>query len=175
MLVSRTKGRGSLSADFGLTLELKRMWALLVGVGLSLVLGLMVYPIVSLAHFEKQQVVDDLKNASGAKLAVFVIVAGLVAPVVEELLFRGLLAALAAPAHDARARGRVAGARSSRSRTPLLDPHLGTVAIVPALFALGAISGIAAVLVRQPVGSIPLHIGFNLLTVAQYALIFRHV
>jgi len=56
---------------------------------------------------------------------------------------------------------------------PLLDPHIGTLAVVPALFALGAISGIAAVVYGDLSVSIPMHIGFNLLTVAQYALLLR--
>ena len=43
-------------------------------------------------------VVDDLDTAHGAKLAVFAVAASLVAPVCEELLFRGLAAALAAAA-----------------------------------------------------------------------------
>jgi uncharacterized protein len=173
VLVSRRKGRGSLAADFGLTLELKRMWALAVGVGLSVVLGLMVYPIVSLANFQKQQVVDDLKNASGAKLAVFVIVAALIAPVAEELLFRGLLLrALRRRMAPELAVG--LQALIFALAHPALDPHIGTLAVVPALFALGAISGIFAVRYGDLSASIPLHIGFNLLTVAQYAVILRH-
>ena len=111
---------------------------------------------------EKQSVVEELRDASGAKLAVLLVTAGLLAPVFEEILFRGLLL------------------RSLRRRfTPelaiaiqalvfaaahLVDPSLGTLAVVPALYALGVISGIAAVRVGDLSVSIPLHVGFNLVT-----------
>ena len=47
---------------------------------------------------------------------------------------------------------------------PMLDPTWGTFAVVPALFALGVISGVAAF--RRGDLSVPilLHVGFNLLT-----------
>ena len=49
---------------------------------------------------------------------------------------------------------------------PALDPHWGTFAVVPALFALGAVSGAMAVRRGNLSVSILLHIGFNLLTTA---------
>jgi membrane protease YdiL (CAAX protease family) len=55
----------------------------------------------------------------------------------------------------------------------LLDPSLGTLAVLPALFALGVISGIAAVEVGDLSVSIPFHIGFNIVTVAAYACLLR--
>ena len=54
---------------------------------------------------------------------------------------------------------------------PLLDPHLGTFALVPALFALGAISGIAATWTGELSLSITLHVGFNLLTIVTLGLL----
>jgi membrane protease YdiL (CAAX protease family) len=47
---------------------------------------------------------------------------------------------------------------------PALDPTWGTFVIVPALFALGAISGAIAVRRGDLSASIMLHIGFNFLT-----------
>jgi len=47
---------------------------------------------------------------------------------------------------------------------PALDPHWGTFALVPALFALGAVSGAVAVRKGNLSASIMLHVGFNLLT-----------
>src|SRR5262245_49451762 len=88
--ISRKKGRGTLLQDFGFVAHARDAWVLVVGVALEIALGLMVYPLVSLAHHEKQTVVEDLKNSSGAKLTVIIIAAGLLAPITEELFFRGL-------------------------------------------------------------------------------------
>jgi membrane protease YdiL (CAAX protease family) len=162
-VVARTKGR-SLRADFGLVVRIGDSWALLVGVVLLFVLGVLVLPIRSLVEGHNQQVVEDLQDAGGAKLAVLVGVAALVAPITEELLFRGLLQrALRRRLSPGLAIG-IAAAVFAFAH-PLLDPSLGTTAIVPALFALGAISGIAAEWTGDLSLSIFLHVGFNLVTV----------
>ncbi len=166
---SGRKGLGSLAADFGVRLDLRRMWALLAGVALQFVLGAMVLPLVHLANDEKQQLVDDLKNASGGKLAVLVIAAALVAPVLEEILFRGLL--LRALRRHFAPEWAVAISAAIFAFAHLLDFNLGTLAIVPALFALGVISGVAAVRLGNLSVSIPLHVGFNLVTIAAYAFL----
>jgi uncharacterized protein len=164
VFISHRKGRGSLRLDFGFVAHARHVWGLVAGIALSVVLGLMVYPLVSLAHHERQGVVDELKKANGAKLAVFVVAAGFVAPVVEELFFRGLLLrALRRRWSPEVAIG--AGALIFALAHPLLDPHLGTLALVPALFALGVISGIAAAWTGELSLSITLHVGFNLLTI----------
>jgi membrane protease YdiL (CAAX protease family) len=53
------------------------------------------------------------------------------------------------------------------------DASLGVVALVPALFLLGIVSGIAAVRVGDLSVSIPLHMGFNLVTLATAVLLLR--
>jgi membrane protease YdiL (CAAX protease family) len=165
LYVSRTKGRGNLHDDFGFVAHAKHAWVLLAGIGLEIALSLMVYPLVSLAHHEKQTVVEDLKSSSGAKLAVFVVAAGLLAPIMEELFFRGLV--LRALRRRWSPEVAIAGSALLFALAhPLLDPQLGTFALVPALFALGAVSGIAATWTGELSVSIALHIGFNLLTVA---------
>jgi membrane protease YdiL (CAAX protease family) len=47
---------------------------------------------------------------------------------------------------------------------PMLSPTLGDLAVVPALFLLGAVSGFAAVRRGDLSSSILMHIGFNLVT-----------
>jgi membrane protease YdiL (CAAX protease family) len=164
---SRRKGLGSLADDFGVRLDVRRIWALLAGVGLQFVLGALVLPLVHLVNDEKQQLVDDLRKASGGKLAVLIIAAALIAPVTEEILFRGLL--LRALRRRFTPEWAIAISAAVFALAHLLDFSLGTLAIVPALFALGVISGIAAVRRGDLSVSIPLHIGFNLVTVAAYA------
>jgi hypothetical protein len=160
-LVARYKGR-SLGADFGLRLDIRDWWAVFAGLGLFVVGSLMILPLVDLAN-ERQQVVQDLERASGAKLAVFALVAAIVAPVCEELLFRGLLLRAL--------RRRVAPVAAVAIQAlvfalahPLLSPTLGDLAVVPALFMLGVVSGVAASRKGDLSASILMHIGFNLVT-----------
>lgn len=171
LYLSRRRGLGTLAADFGLAVRASKFWALFAGIALQIVLGVFVLPLVHLVGNEKQTVVDDLRNASGPKLAVLLVVAGLIAPVFEELLFRGLL--LRALRRRFSPEVAIGGSALLFALGHLLDPSLGTVAVLPALFALGVISGIAAVEVGDLSVSIPLHIGFNIVTVAAYACLLR--
>ena len=162
--VSRRKGRGTLRADFGLGLRVRDAWFVVAGVGLEIGLSLLILPIVDLVN-QNQDVVKDLEDSRGLKLAVLALTAGLVAPVCEELLFRGLLLRSLArrfPAEWAVGLSALVFALAH----PLFDPTLGTLAVVPALFALGAISGVVALRSGDLSRSIYLHIGFNLLTTA---------
>jgi membrane protease YdiL (CAAX protease family) len=162
VLVSRRKGRGSLRADFGFVVRARDGWYLVAGIGLEIALGLMVLPIVDLAD-EHQTVVQELEQAHGPELLVLAVFAGLVAPFCEELLFRGLL--LRSLARRVPALWAIAlSALVFATAHPLFDPSLGSLAVVPALFALGAVSGAVALRTGDLSRSILLHVGFNLLT-----------
>ena len=163
ILVSRYKGRGTLRADFGLVVHRRELWLIGMGVVLEVALALMVYPIAHLVQNEKQSVVNELDKAHGLKLAILVLVAGLLAPVCEELLFRGLLLRSLQRRFSAVVAVAVSALVFALAH-PALDPHWGTFAAVPALFALGAVSGAVAVRRGNLSASIYLHIGFNLLT-----------
>jgi hypothetical protein len=161
--VSRRKGRGSLHADFGLVVHGRDLWLVVAGIGLEIVLALMVYPISNLVNNERQGVVRDLQTSHGLHLALLALFAGLVAPVCEELLFRGLLLRALRRRFSPVAAVAISALVFALAH-PALDPHLGTFALVPALFGLGAISGAVAVRRGDLSASIMLHIGFNLLT-----------
>jgi len=158
-LVARARGTGSLPDDLGFVVRLRDWAAIPAGVGIAIAAGLILSPISNLVD-ENQDVVDELNNATGAKLVVFALIAGLAAPVFEELLFRGLLlrsllakfSPLVAIAISATAFGTV----------HLLDFSLGTVVVLPALIAFGAISAHQAVKTGDLSRSILLHVGFNL-------------
>jgi uncharacterized protein len=161
--VSRRKGRGSLRADFGLVVHPRDLWAIPAGIGLEIALALMIFPISDLVQNQRQGVVNDLESAHGLHLAVLALFAGLIAPVCEELLFRGVLLR----ALRRRFSPVVAVALSAlvfALAHPLLDPSWGTFVIVPALFGMGAVSGAIAVRRGDRSVSILLHIGFNFLT-----------
>jgi len=162
VLVSRRKGLGSLRADFGLIVHRRDWWVVAVGVGLEIALSVVILPITDLVH-QNQDVVKDLNQARGVHLVLIAFVAGLVAPVCEELLFRGLL--LRALRRRVSPTGAVAiSALAFALAHPMLDPTWGTFAVVPALFALGVISGVAALRRDDLSVSVLLHVGFNLLT-----------
>jgi len=159
--VARTKGR-SVRDDFGLTLQLRDWWAPFAGIGLFVVGNLIVAPLVNIVN-EHQAVVDDLTHSSGAKLAVFAVVAAFVAPVCEELLFRGLLLR-ALRRRMSPTQAVIVQALAFALAHPMLSPTLGDFAVVPALFMLGAVSGVVAERRGDISASIMMHIGFNLVT-----------
>ncbi|MDQ1511733.1 MAG: protease family protein [Actinomycetota bacterium] len=163
VVVSRRKGRGTLRGDFGLVVHARDVWLVVAGIGLEIALALMVLPISDLVQNQRQGVVKDLESAHGLHLALLALFAGLIAPVCEELLFRGLLLR----ALRRRFSPVVAVAVSAlvfALAHPALDPTWGTFVIVPALFGLGLVSGAAAVRRGDLSVSIMLHIGFNFLT-----------
>jgi CAAX protease family protein len=159
--VARRKGT-SVRNDFGLTLQLRDWWAPFAGLGLFLLGSALIEPLVRIVN-EHQAVVDDLQSASGAKLAVFAVVAALVAPVCEELLFRGLLLRALRRRMSPTA-AVVVQALVFALAHPMLSPTLGDLAVVPALFLMGAASGLAATRRGDLSASIMMHIGFNLVT-----------
>jgi uncharacterized protein len=161
VFIAHSKGR-SVRDDFGLTLQLRDWWAPFAGIGLFFVGTLMITPLVNIVNAH-QQVVDDLDKAGGAKLAVFAVVASLVAPVCEELLFRGLLLRALRRRMSPTA-AVIVQALAFALAHPMLSPTLGDFAVVPALFLLGAASGIVAVRKGDLSASIMMHIGFNLIT-----------
>jgi membrane protease YdiL (CAAX protease family) len=131
----------------------------LLEVGLALTL----LPLQHLAGGKTQEVVNELHNASGAKLVVLAVGAGMIAPVVEELLFRGLL--LRALLRRMPATPAVGISAASFALLHLVDPSIGTVVALPALATVGVVSGVLAVRTGDLSRSILLHAGFNLVTV----------
>jgi membrane protease YdiL (CAAX protease family) len=162
--IARRKGTGSLVSDFGLRLWVGDLWIVPAGMGLAAVLSAAVAPLSHLSGGQEQQVVSDLKDASGAKLVVLVLLAGLAAPVVEELLFRGLL--LRALLRRMPAVGAVAVSGVAFGLVHFIGGEaLGTAVALPALVTLGVISAAVAVRTGDLSRSILLHAGFNLLTI----------
>jgi uncharacterized protein len=162
--VARRKGRGSLRTDFGLGVRLRDVWWVAVGVGVSILANLLLIPITELAHLKHstQDVVRLFEGASGPEVPLFVIGVVLVAPVAEELLFRGALL---------RALLRRTSPPVANFVTALVfalvhvigDP--GTGYYICAFLLLGLVSGGRALRTRSLSQSIALHAGFNLLAV----------
>jgi len=159
--VARAKGT-SLREDFGFRIRARDWWVPLAGIGVFLIAIVLILPLTHLAGAQ-QQVVNDLDNATGLTLAVFAVVAVLVAPICEELLFRGVLL------RSLRRRmspewAVIVQALAFALAHPMLSPTIGDLAVVPGLFLIGAVCGVAALRTGDLSRSIMLHIGFNFLT-----------
>jgi uncharacterized protein len=161
--VTRLKGQKSLAADFGLVVRLRDAKALIVGATLEVVLTLALFPILQLdPKAQNQQLLTDLKDHRDAlTVALFVVGAVVLAPIVEELLFRGvLLRALL------RRMAPVSAVLVSAVIFALVhylgDPN--TLPFLPALTGLGAVLAIVAVRSGDLSTSIFIHAGFNLTT-----------
>jgi membrane protease YdiL (CAAX protease family) len=158
---SRFKGFRSLRADFGFVVFITDWYLLAIGAACQIVAVAALRPI---AHFvdQGQEVVQELNDARGPKLVLLAVLAVVVAPAVEELFFRGLLL---------RALQRRGSATCAVAVSAILFGLAHVVfdwssrSALPALVALGMISGILAVRTGNLSRSILLHAGFNLLPV----------
>jgi membrane protease YdiL (CAAX protease family) len=170
-MVARRKGTGSLRSDFGL--EIRRPAAawlsdvpwLFAGIGLQLVALLPIALLESLyGHNAQQDVVKTADHASGWQIPVLALTIVLLAPLTEELLFRGaLLRSLlrkVSPTVAVLISAVVFGLVHA-----LGDPSVGTVIAMPAIILLGIVSGYQAAKTGNLSRSILLHVGFNALSV----------
>lgn len=168
--IARQKGLGSLFADFGWVRPDRVLgWAGVVvwlgaGVALSLLASGLLKPIVDLAHLNgkaPQDVSKTLEAARGFEVVVLGLAVGLLAPVVEELLFRGalqrgLLRRTSPP-------WAILGSALIFAAVHVVgDPGAGYV--FPGLLLLGLVSGYEAYRTGNLARSMLLHIGFNLLS-----------
>lgn len=168
-LVARTKGRRGL-ADFGLVARLPDdRWSralawLLGGVALQVAILPFLQVLVNVhGRVDTQDVVEQFERAQGANLVLFAVLVVTVAPLAEELLFRGaLLRALMRRTTPAWAA--IGSALLFAAVHPLSSPEIGSLIAVPGLFLLGLVSAGAAIRTGNLSASILLHAGFNLLT-----------
>jgi membrane protease YdiL (CAAX protease family) len=166
LAIAARKGRGSLHADFGLVVHLRHWFWFIVGFLLAAATGVALAPIIDAGHLtnSSQDVVRVFQHAHGAERALFVLAVLVVAPIGEELLFRGaLLRGLLRRTTPATAVW--ISALAFALVHVALDPGAGFA--VPALLALGLLSGYRALRTGDLSESILLHAGFNLLAVLQ--------
>jgi membrane protease YdiL (CAAX protease family) len=162
LVVARVKGRGSLGTDFGFRIDPNLWYWVLLGLLLAVAANLVLLPITELAELEDsaQEVVQQFEAASPVLKALFFPGVVILAPIAEELLFRGaLLRSLLRRTTPATA---VFVAALVFALVHVLgDPD--TYFYVPAFLLLGLVSGWRAVVTGNLSQSIYLHAGFNLL------------
>jgi membrane protease YdiL (CAAX protease family) len=168
VFVSKRKGQNSLGRDFGLVwpFDLLRPAAvagwLAVGVGLSIVGNILLAPLSAIVDLDEpaQEVSRVIERApTGGRILMGVAVV-LIAPPVEELLFRGAL--LRSLQRRWSAAVAVFASALIFAAIHLVDP--GARFVLPALLLMGLVSGYQAVKHQDLARSVLLHSGFNLLT-----------
>lgn len=167
--ILRRKG-GGLVHDLGVTTD-REIGPIIgwffAGAALQFAIGIGLLPITSLRDNDTQAIVEQIDRSSGLALALLVLTAGVLAPVFEELLFRGLF--LRALLRRVPAATAIIVSGSVFGAVHLFDPD--AFVILPGLVAIGLVSGWLAVSSGGLARSIALHMGFNLITVlAQVAL-----
>jgi membrane protease YdiL (CAAX protease family) len=164
-ILSVRKGTGNLARDFGLKIEAKHWWGIPAGLGLQTVVALVTAPLLRVLFPDgpPQQSIATLTEGTATVFdgILIVVMVGIAAPIVEEMLFRGMLLS-----------------RFSRSMSPawaillqaivfasihLLDPS--AIAALPGLLIVGAVLGYAAMRTGNLSLPIMIHAGVNLTAV----------
>lgn len=161
VVVSRNKGRATLRGDFGLVVRAGDWPWLAVGVLLQVVSLALVGLLDQVAgKLDQQQAVKTLEHSQGPEVVLIVLGVAFLAPLVEELLFRGLL--LRALLRRTSPVAAVVISSVVFGAVHLLDPS--TLPLMAPLLLLAVISAIRAVRTGDLSQSILLHVGFNLLS-----------
>lgn len=156
-LVSRARGSGSLIQDLGLELRSADGWMVLIGLALQIVVLLFLAQVVDVEE-APQEIARLSREAEGGAAILALISTALVAPLVEEAMFRGvLLASLVRQMPPGWALVISAGAFAL---SHLAAPD--NLIIIPPLFVVGLVLGYLA-LTRGLGRSVAAHAGFNLL------------
>ena len=163
VVILRSKG-GGIVRDLGVVAD-REVGAIIgwffAGAALQVAINISLLPITTLRDQDSQAIVEQIDRSSGIALAMLVLSAGLLAPVFEELLFRGLF--LRSLLRRVPAATAIVVSGSVFGVVHLSDPD--AFVILPGLVAIGLISGWLAVSSRGMARSIALHIGFNLIAV----------
>lgn len=158
--VSRAKGRASLRLDFGWTVRWRDAGFVLLGLVVAVVSAQLLQPIADLADYGGQEVVSTFERSSGPAMVLYAAGVLIVAPVGEELVFRGILLRSLLRRVPAGPAVLIGGLVFGAAHV-VGDP--GSYPVLPVLVALGTLSGYLAVTSGSLSRSVFLHAGFNLL------------
>ena len=162
-LLSRTRGSGSLSADFGLIVRGSDWWGVPAGMALQVAIAVATAPLIFWLFPDgaPEQGIAEIAGQSRSvvdQLAVVIAVA-VAAPLIEEMLFRGMLLSwLTARMHVWLA---IVVSAAVFSGVHLLDPN--AIAVIPGLFLVGVALAWVAIKKGDLSLAIAVHSGINLL------------
>lgn len=160
--LSASRGTGQWDRDFGLSINPKHVWWLSAGLILQIAVALIVGPLIELLAPEDppQQSIADVAEGleGGASTLVFLFLVVVVAPLVEELIFRGML--LSRLRRSMSPRAAIILSAGVFAGVHLIDPN--ALYAVPGLFLIGLVLGWAALKYGDLSVPIFLHAGVNL-------------
>lgn len=160
--LSRTRGSGSLRADFGLRIRLSDWWGLFAGVGLQIGVALLMAPFIRLFFPEgppQQEVAEVASGSSGAVDVILVVtMVGLLAPLTEEMMFRGML--LSRAVRSLTRTWAIVATAGAFAAVHLFDAN--AIAVIPGLFIVGVVLAFVALRRGDLSLAIMLHAGVNL-------------
>jgi membrane protease YdiL (CAAX protease family) len=155
---------GSLERDFGFVVRVQDFGWFWIGIGLQLVSLLPTALLVEVhGHEARQDVVRVADRAHGLEVPLIVLAVAVLAPVTEELLFRGVLLRGLLRRIDPTPAVAVSAVVFGLTHV-LGDPSVGSLIALPVIVLLGLVSGVQAVRTGELSRSIFLHMGFNALT-----------
>ncbi len=168
--VAGRKGLGSLEADFGLrAIQRGKTWRnnvrwFFTGVGLQLV-WIPALVLLQEVHGDvaRQEAVRIAARSTGIGIPLIFLAIGVLAPVAEELLYRGAL--LRSLLRRMSSGWAVFVSAAIFGLVHFGDPSIGTLMAFPAILSLGLVSGYQATKTGDLSNSIMLHMGFNTLSV----------
>jgi membrane protease YdiL (CAAX protease family) len=161
-ILSVRRGTGNFARDYGLTIEAGHWWGIPAGFGLQFAAVLVTAPLLRLLFPDgaPQQEVASITEGTTTVIEgiVIVLMVGVAAPVVEEILFRGML--LSRLVRSMRTGWAVVIQAAVFAGIHLLDPS--AIAALPGLFLIGVVLGYAAIRSRNLSLPILIHAGVNL-------------
>ena len=161
-ILSVRRGTGSFRSDYGLTVEAGHWWGVPAGLGLQIAVVLVTAPLLRVLFPDgaPQQEVASITEGTTTVIegVVIVLMVGVAAPVVEEVLFRGML--LSRLVRSMRTGWAVVIQAAVFGGVHLLDPS--AIAALPGLFLIGVVLGYAAIRSRNLSLPILIHAGVNL-------------
>ncbi len=161
--LSKTRGSGSLAADTGLIISGSDWWGVPAGMGLQIAIAIVTAPLIVWIWPDgpPSQSVAEVAESSETlieQLLVLMVVA-VGAPIIEEVIFRGMLLSILARSLSRWPAILVSAAVFAAVH--LFDPN--AIAVIPGLFLLGIALGWAAMKRGDLSLAIALHSGINLL------------
>ncbi|HSJ71854.1 MAG TPA: type II CAAX endopeptidase family protein [Acidimicrobiia bacterium] len=163
VMLSRSRGSGSLAADTGFVVKPGDWWGVPAGMLLQIAIALITAPFVFWVFGDDppDQSVSEIAGASETLIEQLLIIAAVavVAPIIEEIIFRGMLLSILRRSFGAWVSIIVSAAVFASVH--LIDPN--AIAVVPGLFALGIVLGWVTLRRGDLSLAIALHSGINLL------------
>ena len=161
-VMSHRVGTGDWSRDFGLRLRVRDAWGLVAGVGLQIVALVIIALTITLTGTEiapRQNVLDLAEESAGLTIVLAFVGSVILAPLVEEVLYRGMLLPRALRSMSRHVAVIFSGVVFALVH---LVTDTDTLLLQPGLAVVGIVLGYAALRSRDLSLPLFLHAGFNL-------------